>query len=147
MRRCPALRWAAIGVKPEKLELLVVADAESEDDAQLLYRNGGDSFSRASEELISALRKYKETGAPAQRVGDKNGPVPDAELQALSGAYPGVINEANLKQLGQFLVPKPEGRRIVVKINGDTLQTVMDKGAPLLRATLEKAIEGERNRR
>ena len=148
-----ALRWAAIGVKPEKLEFLVVAEAESENDAQSLYRIGSDLFSRASEELISALRQYKETPR------DKNGPVRDgpskpaliperrpAELEALSGAYPEVINEANLKQLGQFLVPKPEGRRFVVKVNGDTLQTVMDKGAPLVRATIEKVIEGERSR-
>ena len=119
-----ALRWAAIGVKPERLELLNVVEAESDGDAELLYRNFSDLFSRASEELISSLRKYKETPR------DKNRPVPDAEWQALSGAYPGVINEANLKQLGQFFVPKPEGRRFVVTVNGDTLQTVMDNAAP-----------------
>ena len=35
-----ALRWKAIGVNPEKMEFLVVAEAESDSDAQLLYRNG-----------------------------------------------------------------------------------------------------------
>ena len=135
-----ALRWAAIGVKPEKLELLVVAEAESDSDAEMLYRNLSDLFSRASAELISSARKYKETPR------DKNAPVPDAEWQALSDANPEIINEANLKQLGQFLVPKPEGRRFVVKVDSETLQTAMDKAAPLVRAMLEKVIEGERSR-
>jgi hypothetical protein len=148
-----ALRWKAIGVNPEKLEFLVVAEAESDSDAQSLYRNGSDFFSRASEELISSLRKYKE---PPR---DKNGPVGDGpgkpasipdsrpvELQALEGAYPEVINEENLKQLGQFLIPKPEGKRFVVKGNADTLQRVVDKGMPFIRATIEKVIESERNR-
>lgn len=135
-----ALRWAAIGVKPEKLELVAVVNAESDSDAQLLYRSTSDLFSRASEELISSLRKYKETP------GGKNAPTPDAELDVLSGAYPAVINDANLQQLGQFLIPKPEGRRFVVKINADTLQTVLDKAAPLVHAAIEKVIQGERSR-
>jgi len=126
-----ALHWAAIGVNPEKLEFLMVAEAESENDAQSLYRNTSDLFSRASEELISSLRKHKDT--------------PD-ELLATLRAHPQVINDENLKQLGQFLIPKPEGKRFVVKGNGDTLQTVVDKGAPLLLATIHKIIEGERNR-
>ena len=39
------IRWAAIGVKPEKLEILAIAEAESDSDAELLYRNTSD-FSR-----------------------------------------------------------------------------------------------------
>jgi hypothetical protein len=106
-----ALRWAAIGVNPEKLAFLVVAEAESENDAQSLYRNSSDLFSLASKELISFLRKYKET--------------PDEFLATLA-AHPETVNEEHLKQLGQFLIPKPEGRQFVVKGNGDTLQTVVD---------------------
>ncbi|MGO9112549.1 MAG: DUF1559 domain-containing protein [Thermoguttaceae bacterium] len=148
-----ALRWKAIGVNPEKMEFLAVAEAESENDAQSLYRIGSDLFTRASETLISALRKYKETP------GDKNRPVRDGSskptsiadrmpdvLQVVRDAYPEFINEETLKQLGEFLIPKPEGKRIVVKGNADTLQRVVDKGTPFMRATIEKVIEGERNR-
>jgi hypothetical protein len=129
-----ALRWAAIGVNPEKLEFLVVAEAESENDAQSLYRNNSDLFSLASEELISSLRKYKET------------PREMPYLPAILSAHPEVINEEHLKELGQFLIPKPEGKRFVVKGNGDALQTVVDKAAPLLLATIQKIIEIDRNR-
>jgi hypothetical protein len=67
-------------------------------------------------------------------------------LQDLSGAYPEIINAENLKQLQQFLIPKPEGRRFIVKGNGDTLQRVVDQGSPLWGATIHKMIESERNR-
>jgi hypothetical protein len=116
-----ALRWAAIGVNPEKLEFQVVVEAESENDAQLLYRAGSDLYARASDELISSFRKLKE------------------------GSYPELINEENLKQLGQFLIPKPEGNRFVVKSNGDALQTVVDK-SPSLLAAFRKIITSERSR-
>ena len=67
-------------------------------------------------------------------------------LATLVGAYPEVVNERYLKQLGQFLIPKPEGKRFIVKGNADTLQKAVDKGAPILLATIQKFIEGERNR-
>jgi hypothetical protein len=129
-----ALHWAAIGINPEKLELRLVAEAESESNAQLLYRNSSDLFARASEELISTLQRYTET--PRKMPHD---------LQVLSGAYPEVINEENLLQLGQFLIPKPEGKRFVVNVNGDSLQTVAEHAAPLLRATIHEIIESQRN--
>ena len=149
-----ALRWKAIGVSPEKMEFLVVAEAESENNAQSLYRNGSDLFSHASEELISWLRKYKETprdknspgrDAPSKPISN-SGTLPDELLGTLIGAYPEIINEESLKQLGQFLIPKPEGKRFVVKGSGDTLQKLVDKGSPLLLAMLHKVIESERNR-
>ena len=37
------------------------------------------------------------------------------------------INEESLKQLGQFLLPRPEGKRFVVKGSGDTLQYRMSR--------------------
>ena len=148
-----ALRWKAIGINPEKLEFHVVAEAESDSDAQSLYRIGSDLFSRASETLISSLRKYKatprDTNSPARGSQSKPGPVPGGippELQAVSDAYPEFINEDNLKQLGEFLIPKPDGKRFVISVNGDTLQSVVDKGTPFIRATIDKIIESERKR-
>ena len=142
-----ALRWAAIGVNPEKLEFLVVAEAESDSDAQSLYRNSSDLFARASEELISSLRKIKETprakNAPVPSGPGKPASTPDSrppELQPVEVAYPQFVNEDNLKQLGQFLIPKPNGKRFVVIGNGDSLQSVLDKGTLFIRATIEKAI-------
>jgi hypothetical protein len=131
-----ALRWAAIGIRPEKLALLAVAEAESEDDAQLLYRNGSELFRLASEELISMLRKYKDVPR------DKT----PRDLQALSGAYPEAINEENLKRLGQYLLPKPQAKRFVVQGDGDTLQALLNQGAPFVRSTIEKLTEDGRAR-
>jgi len=136
-----ALRWKAIGVNPEKLEFLVVAEAESENDAQTLYRGGSDLFSQASEELLSALQKYKETPRDTMP-----GSLPDELIATLFGAYPKTINEEQLKQLGQFLIPKPQGKRLVVKGNGDTLLNVADKGSPVILSAVQKIIENEQNR-
>ena len=89
------------------------------------------------------MREYKEAhhdkNSPVGRSPGKSdiqpGQVPDELLANLMGAYPEIINDENLKQLGQFLIPKPEGRRFVVKGNADMLQTVVDKVAPLIHAT------------
>jgi hypothetical protein len=142
-----ALRWAAIGVNPEKLEFLLVAEAESEGDAQLLYRNGSELFARMSDELLSALRKNKDAprGTSELVPGGQRKPAPDADpmpedMQFLAPAYPAIINEGNLKQLGQFLIPRPEGKRFVVKASGDLLQKAVENLTAEQKKMIREAI-------
>jgi hypothetical protein len=148
-----ALRWKAVGINPEKLDFLAVAEAESENDAQLLYRSGSELFSWACGELIASVKNYKETPR------DQNRPVrdtakeskiipcalPNELLATLANAYPEIINEDYLKQLGQFVVPKPEGKRFVLKVGGETRKEVVDKASPSLLAAIRKLIKSGEN--
>jgi hypothetical protein len=146
------LRWKAVGVNPEKLEFVAVTEAESEKDAQTLYRETSEFYAIASEKTISKLREQKESRrdrSDAVRDASKNpqcGPILSPEEFPLLDAYPEIINEESLKRLGEYLIPKPEGKRFVVKGGAEALQNALDKNATVLFAAIRKIVESEQER-